>query len=70
MDFEDYKKWTQIFGDLSLLPTKYSLAKPDISEEFHVRPEKAKVLIIIIKLLLAIRPLLDQPGYRGVFLRH
>jgi pyruvate carboxylase len=47
MDFEDYKKWTQIFGDLSLLPTKYSLAKPDISEEFHVRPEKAKVLIII-----------------------
>ncbi|CAD0059216.1 unnamed protein product [Aureobasidium pullulans] len=29
--FEDFKKWTQKFGDLSVLPTKYFLAKPEIA---------------------------------------
>ncbi|KAK5015907.1 pyruvate carboxylase, partial [Cryomyces antarcticus] len=34
--FEDYKKWTAKYGDLSVLPTKYFLAKPQIGEEFNV----------------------------------
>ncbi|KAI7677281.1 Pyruvate, partial [Hortaea werneckii] len=30
--FEDYKKFQQKFGDLSVLPTKYFLNKPEIGE--------------------------------------
>ena len=62
--FEDYKKWTSSFGDLSVLPTKYFLNKPEIGEEFHVELEKGKVLILK---LLAIGPLSDQTGQREVF---
>ncbi|KAF2212720.1 hypothetical protein CERZMDRAFT_106030 [Cercospora zeae-maydis SCOH1-5] len=62
--FEDYKKWTSQFGDLSVLPTRYFLNKPAIGEEFHVELEKGKVLILK---LLAIGPLSDQTGQREVF---
>lgn len=62
--FEDYKKWTSKFGDLSVLPTKYFLAKPEIGEEFNVELEKGKVLILK---LLAIGPLSEQTGQREVF---
>ncbi|KAM3414879.1 Pyruvate carboxylase [Cercospora zeina] len=62
--FEDYKKWTSQFGDLSVLPTRYFLNKPAIGEEFHVELEKGKVLILK---LLATGPLSDQTGQREVF---
>lgn len=62
--FEDYKKWTLKYGDLSVLPTKYFLAKPQIGEEFNVELEKGKVLIIK---LLAVGPLSEQTGQREVF---
>lgn len=62
--FEDYKKWTQKFGDLSVLPTRFFLSKPEINEEFHVELEKGKVLILK---LLAIGPLSEQTGQREVF---
>lgn len=62
--FEDYKKWTQKYGDLSVLPTRYFLAKPEIGEEFNVELEKGKVLILK---LLAIGPLSEQTGQREVF---
>ncbi|CAI4217074.1 unnamed protein product, partial [Parascedosporium putredinis] len=62
--FEDYKKFTTRFGDLSVLPTKYFLSKPDIGEEFHVELEKGKVLILK---LLAVGPLSDNTGMREVF---
>lgn len=62
--FEDYKKWTSKFGDLSVLPTKFFLNKPEIGEEFHVELEKGK--IIILK-LLAVGPLSEQTGNREVF---
>ncbi|THC96833.1 hypothetical protein EYZ11_003712 [Aspergillus tanneri] len=62
--FEDYKKFVQKYGDLSVLPTKYFLAKPEIGEEFHVELEKGKVLILK---LLAIGPLSEQTGQREVF---
>lgn len=62
--FEDYKKFTQKFGDLSVLPTQYFLAKPEIGEEFHVELEKGKVLILK---LLAIGPLTEHTGQREVF---
>ncbi|GES62524.1 pyruvate carboxylase [Aspergillus terreus] len=62
--FEDYKKFVQKYGDLSVLPTRYFLAKPEIGEEFHVELEKGKVLILK---LLAIGPLSEQTGQREVF---
>jgi pyruvate carboxylase len=62
--FEDYKKWTTKYGDLSVLPTRYFLSRPEIGEEFHVELEKGKVLILK---LLAIGPLSEQTGTREVF---
>jgi pyruvate carboxylase len=62
--FEDYKKWTQEFGDLSVLPTRYFLSRPEIGEEFNVELEKGKVLILK---LLAVGPLSENTGQREVF---
>lgn len=62
--FEDYKKFIAKFGDLSVLPTRFFLSKPEIGEEFHVELEKGKVLILK---LLAIGPLSEQTGQREVF---
>ncbi|KJR83375.1 pyruvate carboxylase [Sporothrix schenckii 1099-18] len=62
--FEDYKKFTDKYGDLSVLPTKYFLSKPNIGEEFHVELERGKVLILK---LLAIGPLSENTGQREVF---
>jgi pyruvate carboxylase len=62
--FEDYREFIQKFGDLSVLPTKYFLSKPEIGEEFHVELEKGKVLILK---LLAVGPLSDSTGQREVF---
>jgi pyruvate carboxylase len=62
--FEDYKKFVAQYGDLSVLPTKYFLNKPEIGEEFHVDLEKGKTLILK---LLAVGPLSDETGQREVF---
>ncbi|KZZ96894.1 pyruvate carboxylase [Ascosphaera apis ARSEF 7405] len=62
--FEDYRKFVQKYGDLSVLPTRYFLTRPDINEEFSVELEKGKVLILK---LLAIGPLSEQTGLREVF---
>ncbi|KAL8962536.1 MAG: hypothetical protein Q9193_001072 [Seirophora villosa] len=62
--FEDYRKFIAKYGDLSVLPTRYFLARPEIGEEFYVELEKGKVLILK---LLAIGPLSEQTGQREVF---
>ena len=62
--YDDYRKFVAKYGDLSVLPTRYFLAKPEIGEEFHVELEKGKVLILK---LLAIGPLSDSTGQREVF---
>ena len=62
--FEDYRKFISQYGDLSVLPTKYFLARPEIGEEFNVELEKGKVLILK---LLAVGPLSEQTGQREVF---
>ena len=62
--FEDYRKFVDKYGDLSVLPTKYFLSKPTIGEEFHVELEKGKVLILK---LLTVGPLSDLTGQREVF---
>ncbi|KAK4936840.1 pyruvate carboxylase [Elasticomyces elasticus] len=62
--FEDYRKFVDKYGDLSVLPTKYFLNKPEIGEEFYVELEKGKVLILK---LLAVGPLSETTGQREVF---
>ncbi|KAL1858461.1 pyruvate carboxylase [Paecilomyces lecythidis] len=62
--FEDYRKFVQKYGDLSVLPTRYFLSRPEIGEEFNVELEQGKVLILK---LLAIGPLSEQTGQREVF---
>ncbi|RYP65267.1 hypothetical protein DL769_006379 [Monosporascus sp. CRB-8-3] len=62
--FDDYKKFVQKYGDLSVLPTRYFLSAPQIGEEFHVELEKGKVLILK---LLAVGPLSENTGQREVF---
>ncbi|PMD24866.1 pyruvate carboxylase-like protein [Hyaloscypha hepaticicola] len=62
--FDEYKKFIQKYGDLSVLPTRYFLSRPEIGEEFHVELEKGKVLILK---LLAVGPLSDTTGQREVF---
>ncbi|KAK6587341.1 hypothetical protein PZA11_000631 [Diplocarpon coronariae] len=62
--FEDYRTFVQKYGDLSVLPTRYFLSRPEIGEEFHVELEKGKVLILK---LLAVGPLSDTTGQREVF---
>jgi len=62
--FEEYKAFVEKYGDLSVLPTKYFLSRPEIGEEFHVELEKGKLLILR---LLAVGPLSEQTGQREVF---
>ncbi|KAI0394800.1 pyruvate carboxylase [Xylariaceae sp. FL0594] len=62
--FDDYKKFVQKYGDLSVLPTRYFLSAPQIGEEFHVELEQGKVLILK---LLAVGPLSENTGQREVF---
>jgi pyruvate carboxylase len=62
--FEDYRKFVQQYGDLSVLPTRYFLSKPNIGEEFSVELEKGKILILK---LLAVGPLSENTGQREVF---
>ena len=62
--FEDYRKFVSKYGDLSVLPTRFFLSKPEVGEEFHVELERGKVLILK---LLATGPLSEQTGQREVF---
>ncbi len=62
--FEEYRKFISKYGDLSVLPTRFFLSKPEVGEEFHVELERGKVLILK---LLAIGPLSEQTGQREVF---
>ena len=62
--YEEYRQVVEKFGDLSILPTRYFLSKPEIGEEFTVELEKGKVLIVK---LLAVGPVSEKTGQREVF---
>ena len=34
--FEEYQGFLEKFGDLSVIPTRYFLGKPDVGEEMHI----------------------------------
>ncbi|KAI9475499.1 MAG: pyruvate carboxylase [Benjaminiella poitrasii] len=61
--FADFRDTVNQYGDLSVVPTRYFLCKPEINEEFHVEIEEGKTLIIK---LLAVGPL-NSNGKRDVY---
>lgn len=61
--FDEYRKMVNQYGDLSKVPTRYFLCKPEIGEEFQVEIEEGKTLIIK---LLAVGPI-NNTGKRDVY---
>ncbi|KAG7093872.1 hypothetical protein E1B28_007511 [Marasmius oreades] len=62
--FEEYQGFIDKYGDLSVLPTRYFLGRPDIGEEMHISIEKGKTLIIR---LMAVGPVVEGKSQRDVW---
>lgn len=60
----DFNKFTETYGPVTLLDTRIFLAGPKLGEEFSVELEKGKVLIIKV---VSISELLSSRGEREVF---
>lgn len=63
--FEEFRQTLEKYGDLSTLPTRYFLRKPNVGEELQVSIGEGKTLIIK---LLATGPVDSDTGTRNVFL--
>jgi pyruvate carboxylase len=62
--FEEYQGFVEKYGDLSIIPTRYFLGRPDIGEEMNISIEKGKMLIIR---LMAIGAVTEGKGTRDVW---
>ncbi|KAH6916195.1 pyruvate carboxylase [Coprinopsis sp. MPI-PUGE-AT-0042] len=62
--FEEYQGFIDKYGDLSVVPTRYFLSRPDIGEEMHIEIEKGKTLIIR---LMAVGPVVEGRAQRDVW---
>lgn len=62
--FEEYQGFIEKYGDLSVIPTRYFLGRPDVGEEMHISIEKGKTLIIR---LMAIGPVIEGRAQRDVW---
>jgi len=62
--YEDFRKIKELYGDLSVLPTKNFLAPPTIGEEITVTIEQGKTLIIKCN---AVGDLNKETGIREVY---
>ncbi|CED82614.1 pyruvate carboxylase [Phaffia rhodozyma] len=62
--FEEFRGFVDKYGDLSVVPTRFFLAKPQIGEEMHISIEQGKMLIIK---LLAVGPIDMTKGTRECF---
>ncbi|KAJ7576794.1 carbamoyl-phosphate synthase L chain, ATP binding domain-containing protein [Mycena floridula] len=62
--FEEYQGFIEKYGDLSVIPTRYFLGRPDIGEEMHISIEKGKTLIIR---LMAVGPVVEGRAQRDVW---
>ncbi|KAG8874072.1 pyruvate carboxylase [Tulasnella sp. 331] len=62
--FEEYQGFLNKYGDLSILPTRYFLGRPEIGEEMHISIDKGKMLIIR---LMAVGSVLEGQGVRDVW---
>jgi len=62
--FAEYREMLDNYGDVSVIPTRYFLAKPENGEEFSIELEEGVTLIIKF---LAVGPLNATTGRREVF---
>jgi len=44
--FEEYKQFTEKYGDLSVIPTRYFLGKPKIGDEMSIEIDKGVTLLV------------------------
>lgn len=63
--FEEYQGFLDKYGDLSVLPTRYFLGRPEIGEEMHISIEKGKTLILR---LMAVGPVVEGKATRDVWI--
>ncbi|TKA53874.1 Pyruvate carboxylase [Rhodotorula sp. CCFEE 5036] len=63
--FEEFKEFTLKYGDLSILPTRYFLAKPPVGEEIAVDIDQGKTLLIK---MIAVSPVNPVTGMREVLM--
>ncbi len=61
--FAEYRAFRDEYSDVSLIPTRYFLAPPDVNEEFLVEIERGKTLVVK---LTAVGPL-DEEAQRQVY---
>ncbi|KXN89374.1 Pyruvate carboxylase [Leucoagaricus sp. SymC.cos] len=62
--FEEYQGFLEKYGDLSVVPTRYFLGRPDVGEEMHISIEPGKTLIIR---LMAVGPVVEGRAQRDVW---
>lgn len=62
--FEEYQGFIENYGDLSVIPTRYFLGRPEIGEEMHISIEKGKMLIIR---LMAVGSVVEGSSQRDVW---
>ncbi|KAK7449718.1 pyruvate carboxylase [Stygiomarasmius scandens] len=62
--FEEFQIFLEKYGDLSVIPTRYFLGRPDIGEEMHIEIEKGKTLIIR---LMAVGAVVEGRAQRDVW---
>lgn len=62
--FEEFQEFIDKYGDLSSLPTRYFLHRPEVNEEIQASIDQGKTLIIK---LLAVGELNQETGQRDVF---
>ena len=61
--FDSYREFRDEFSDVSVVPTRYFLAAPQIGKEFTVEIERGKTLVIVLTAIGAV----DDEGYCQVF---
>ncbi|KAF8742508.1 hypothetical protein AX14_003909 [Amanita brunnescens Koide BX004] len=62
--FEEYQSFIERYGDLSVVPTRYFLGRPETGEELQISIEKGKMLIIR---LMAVGPVVEGRTQRDVW---
>ncbi|KLO19030.1 pyruvate carboxylase [Schizopora paradoxa] len=63
--FEEFQGFLEKYGDLSVVPTRYFLGKPQTGEEMHISIEKGKTLILR---LMAVGPVVEGKATRDVWI--
>lgn len=61
--FDEYRSFREQYADVSVIPTRFFLAAPEVGDEFNVEIEKGKTLVIKLTAVGA----LDKHGNRDVF---